>query len=96
MFLARGFVRVDGVPVADTVADLVADKLFHSILIDENGDSLLTAPTPMPETLPSGTVSPFTLRPLEMRSPTLPSGSCTPARRRGHPSDSPRETGLGA
>jgi len=54
---ARGFVRVDGVPVADTVADLVAGKLFHPILIDENGDQLFTATGPMTGTVPNGTAS---------------------------------------
>jgi hypothetical protein len=34
---ARGWVRVDGKPVADTVADLVAGKLLHPILLTETG-----------------------------------------------------------
>ncbi len=54
---ARGFVRVDGVPVADTVADLVAGKLFHPVLIDENGATPFTNQAPMTGTVPSGTVS---------------------------------------
>lgn len=54
---ARGFVRVDGAPVADTVADLVAGKLFHPILLDENGDTLFTAIAPMTGTAPNGTAS---------------------------------------
>ncbi len=53
---ARGFVRVDGLPVADTVADLLAGKLFHPILIDENGATLFTDQAPMTGTSPSGTV----------------------------------------
>lgn len=54
---ARGFVRVDGVPVADTVADLIAGKLFHPILIDENGDTPSTVPAAMTGTFPSGAAS---------------------------------------
>jgi hypothetical protein len=34
---ARGFVRMDGRPTADTVADLVADAILSPIRIDETG-----------------------------------------------------------
>lgn len=57
---ARGFVRTDGALVADTVADLTAGKLFHPILLDENGGKIFTATGPMTGTLPSGLVSSFT------------------------------------
>ncbi len=57
---ARGFVRVDGEPFADTVADLTAGKLFHSLHIDENGMKPFFAEAPMTGTLANGTVSPNT------------------------------------
>jgi hypothetical protein len=34
---ARGWVRVDGKPFADTQADIVAGKIFHPLRVDENG-----------------------------------------------------------
>lgn len=34
---ARGWVRKDGKPFADTVADIVSGKIFHPLRIDENG-----------------------------------------------------------
>ncbi len=56
---ARGFVRVDGEPFADTVADLTAGKLFHPLSVDENGDAQLDS-APLTGTLPDGTVASFT------------------------------------
>lgn len=35
---ARGWVRVDGKPFADTKADIVAGKIFHPLRVDENGN----------------------------------------------------------
>jgi hypothetical protein len=36
---ARGFVRLDGLPLGDTVADLFVDhRLYYPVLLDENGD----------------------------------------------------------
>jgi hypothetical protein len=34
---ARGWVRVDGKPIADTKADIVAWRIFHPLRVDENG-----------------------------------------------------------
>jgi hypothetical protein len=35
---ARGWVRVDGKPFADTKADILAGRLFHPIRVDESGN----------------------------------------------------------
>lgn len=35
---ARGWVRVDGKPFADTKEDIAAGKIFHPLRVDENGD----------------------------------------------------------
>ena len=37
---ARGWQRTDGLAVVDTVADLLAGKLFHPIILDENGNAV--------------------------------------------------------
>jgi len=34
---ARGWIRRDGVPFADTVADVVAGRIFNPVVLDENG-----------------------------------------------------------
>jgi len=34
---ARGWVRVDGKPFADTIKDIVAGKIFHPLMVDEKG-----------------------------------------------------------
>jgi hypothetical protein len=41
---ARGWVRVDGQPVADTTADLAAGRILHPIELDASGGSLGGAP----------------------------------------------------
>jgi hypothetical protein len=39
--LARGFIRMDGQPVADTVADLIVDhRILHPVVYDENGNAV--------------------------------------------------------
>lgn len=41
---ARGWVRVDGKPFADSIDDLVTDRrLYYPLRIDENGDDILPA-----------------------------------------------------
>lgn len=40
LLLARGWVRVDGKPIADTAADLVAGSLLHPILLTETGQAV--------------------------------------------------------
>jgi len=50
---ARGFVRVDGLPFADTVAntaaaDLVEGKVFYPLNVTENGTALASAAIPKP------------------------------------------------
>lgn len=55
---ARGWVRQDGQPVVDTVADLVAGKLYYPIVLDETGaphDS--NADYTVTGTLPSGSLA---------------------------------------
>jgi hypothetical protein len=53
---ARGFVRLDGKPVADTVASLLAGGIMNPIRIDETGSEVANAVV-MTGTLPSGTAS---------------------------------------
>jgi hypothetical protein len=45
---ARGWVRTDGLPIADTVADLAADRLLYPIALDEFGVNV--GPNVEPET----------------------------------------------
>ena len=37
---ARGFVRTDGKPFADRIADITAGKILHSLNLDENGSDV--------------------------------------------------------
>ncbi len=53
---ARGFVRVDGRPFADTVADLTADILFNPLRVTETGTVLVDGGV-MTGTTPQGTFS---------------------------------------
>lgn len=55
----RGFVRLDGKPVADTVAGLLAGAILNPIAIDENGGSVSDDDV-MTGTLASGAGSPDT------------------------------------
>lgn len=52
---ARGFVRLDGKPVADTMAGLLAGAIMNPIRIDENGSRIADGLV-MTGTLPDGTV----------------------------------------
>lgn len=52
---ARGFVRVDGAPFADTVADLTAGKLFSPLRVTETG-TVISDVGVMTGTLAQGTV----------------------------------------
>ena len=59
---ARGFVRLDGRPVADTVASLVAGAIMNPIRIDENGgnvsdDDVMTGTLGSGDASPNGTCS---------------------------------------
>lgn len=57
---ARGWVRVDGKPFADTKADIAAGKIFHPLRVDENG-AFITDPTKLTVwtgTQLNGTVNP--------------------------------------
>src|SRR5262249_21678466 len=40
---ARGWVRTDGLPFADTIADIVSGKILYPIRLDERGADLPTA-----------------------------------------------------
>ncbi len=51
---ARGWVRPDGAPFADTAADIAAGKMFYPPMLDENG--VLSGALPMTGTLGNGTV----------------------------------------
>jgi hypothetical protein len=51
---ARGFVRVDGKPFADTIADLTAGKVFYPLSINENGEEDINS-APLTGTLADGT-----------------------------------------
>jgi len=57
---ARGWVRVDGKPFADTKADIVAGKIFHPLRVDENGnfDNNIWGSSVWTGTKPDGTVHP--------------------------------------
>lgn len=54
---ARGWIRRDGKPFVDTVADLITGRLFHPLRIDETGADT-TQQTVATATEPTGTLDP--------------------------------------
>jgi hypothetical protein len=48
---AKGFVRPDGKPFANTVADILANKLFYPLRIDEAGVDVTNGPLPSASTV---------------------------------------------
>jgi hypothetical protein len=57
---SRGWVRADGLPFVDTVADLAAGTLFAPLAVDASGAALPSMTAVFTGTLPDGTVDPFT------------------------------------
>jgi Collagenase NC10 and Endostatin. len=53
---ASGWVRPDGKPVLNNVADIAKDKLFYPPRLDEFGNDLGAAPAVITATLPDGTL----------------------------------------
>lgn len=48
---ARGFVRIDGKPFANTAADILANRIFHPLRIDESGVDVSSGISPGASTL---------------------------------------------
>ncbi len=70
---SRGWVRADGAPFVDTVADLAAGQLFYPPSVDVNGAALPSTAV-FTGTLPDGTADPFTCADLSSTSDLMAYG----------------------
>jgi hypothetical protein len=52
---ARGWVRTDGQPFADTVDDIAGGRILTPPLLDEKGHEVVSSASDMPEAVPTGT-----------------------------------------
>jgi hypothetical protein len=71
---SRGWVRADGAPFVDAIADLAAGRLFYPPSIDVNGAQLPTTTAVFTGTLPDGTADPFTCGDLSSTSDLMAYG----------------------
>lgn len=71
---SRGWVRSDGAPFVDTVADLAAGRLFAPLSADVTGAALPAMTAVFTGTLPDGTADPFTCGDLSSTSDLMAYG----------------------